>query len=263
MTIALPGVRTASHSTCEVIIIEAFTDELRDHLHQQLAELCFGANAQNYPSIYSRAFAAAEFLRRYDEKDRTRKIGLVGELLCHTLLPFLQTPLESASVYFNKEEQSVKKGFDLTLTDNSGELWYGEVKSSASIATPTQSALHSLLTAAAKDLYEKISEVNRPQLWLSAVTDTNIIVQTSTAKTARDLLLNDLTLIQAKTRPNPNAVLFGVVFREPSTLDVSAEAAALHLNTSTLIKDKFNRVRAMAVRKATLDAIVDSFRGIS
>src|SRR5690606_31574732 len=61
------------------------------------------------------------------------KKGMIGELLAHLLLNYTDNNFTSLSILKNKEEKSIKKGFDIIYCEvDCDKLWYSEVKSGKS-----------------------------------------------------------------------------------------------------------------------------------
>lgn len=67
------------------------------------------------------------FLERYELKKTIQK-GMIGELLTHLLIP-QYIDFNAISIMKNKEENSIRKGFDIVYTDDNNSIWYCEVKS--------------------------------------------------------------------------------------------------------------------------------------
>ena len=87
-------------------------------------------------------------------------MGMVGELLTHLFLANSDRGFTSVNRFFNLEERSIKKGFDLVLRrDRDGELMFVEVKSSASGSKFNASKLLSLLKTSDADIGGKLAFV--------------------------------------------------------------------------------------------------------
>lgn len=239
------------------VLITHLSAEFAALIVEGFARICFGDKATEEPEIYDFAEARDEFIASYRKKKRNSQIGMIGELLCHVLSPHLPAPLSSASLFLNKEERAVKKGFDLVFTDRDATLWYGEVKSSESSVNSAQSAIHNLLSTAAKDLKDKLDDSDRRTPWRSAIMDADALIASNTAVQAKDLLLHDFRVQKQGGTIDSNALLMAVLFREDALPDVDVTSMAVHIATSSVISGQFGRVAGLAIRKATVDAIVD------
>src|SRR5690554_1107215 len=126
----MEGVLLLTAGTSSVVVVERLSEELQELIRARLSAVCHGAvRAAEDEEFYSYSRTVAEFLRRFDPKPKKIKTGMVGELLVHIFAGMTFPSLASGAVFFNKEERSMKKGFDLTFHDDSRqELWYAEVK---------------------------------------------------------------------------------------------------------------------------------------
>jgi hypothetical protein len=124
------GITVVTTGESVAILVHELSDELKTLVRDRLAGICYGsADIVDDPEYYSFEKTVEEFLKRYDTKPDTTKIGMAGELIIHSLMPEHHVDLVNTSILFNKEERSIKKGFDLTFTTSSmDELWYGERK---------------------------------------------------------------------------------------------------------------------------------------
>lgn len=119
-----------SENTVIFCVVERLTDEIKKAMRDDLSRICFGERKSlSGKSIYSYERTIVEFVKRYKTKSEDIKIGMLGELLCHVMLPRFYSHLRPASAYFNAEESSVKKGFDIILYSQLDDsIWFTEVK---------------------------------------------------------------------------------------------------------------------------------------
>ena len=127
------GVIKEDYSDYIIYFIEALSDELKQEIRNRLVAVCHGADqAQSSLKIYSYKETVKEFVKRYKtNKDASedRKKGMIGELLVHVVLE-IEGRFTTASPFFNMEERSFKKGYDVALFETAtNELWIAEVKS--------------------------------------------------------------------------------------------------------------------------------------
>jgi hypothetical protein len=157
--------------------IQNFSDAFKELIRKQLSFICYGAsNAASSRRTYSYCNTIKEFIKRYHEKSEETKKGMIGELLIHILLNEFFTDYETVSPFFNLEERSVKKGFDVVLTYKKDKtMWITEVKSeelhqnkNANRTTIT------LLDTAKLDLFNRLNDIENQSLWLNAVNGAKI-----------------------------------------------------------------------------------------
>ena len=130
----IDGVKIIENSNYSIFYIENFSDEFKQIIREQLQGIWSGfSKADSLPEYYSYKNTLKSFLERYGSKSNEIKKGMIGELLSHILLNFQDNNLTSLSILKNKEEKSIKKGFDIIychIAEN--KLWYSEVKSGRS-----------------------------------------------------------------------------------------------------------------------------------
>jgi hypothetical protein len=99
-------------------------------LQEKIRELLNGvwhgvSNCQENQNIYNYTNTVKDFLDRYQEQSDNTKKGIIGELLTHILIPSYISDLEVISIMKNKEERSIRKGFDIVYSNNSlKNIWY-------------------------------------------------------------------------------------------------------------------------------------------
>ena len=133
--ISIDGIETIITPEYQIYYIESITDELKREIRKRLVRICHGPVGENSPFlIHSYHATIKEFFSRYDTIGTTaeaqnRKKGMIGELLVHVILE-IEGNFSVVSPFFNMEERSFKKGFDVCLYDsNLQNLWITEVKS--------------------------------------------------------------------------------------------------------------------------------------
>lgn len=236
--------------------ITDFSDELRDRVRETFASIAHGAATAAEPvALYSYEHTLKEFMERYSGKDENTKKGMIGELLAHILIPDIFDELTSVSVYFNKEERSIKKGFDIIYCNLSkGVSWYSEVKSGhrSSSHSPDE-ANETLLERARKDLVGKFLE-GRKSLWLSALTDVTMVLDSEKAVSVKVLLSEDSPLKKAHAiSEDKNAILVSMLY-EDSKNPVSLAAVNNYLKEVRESGD-FKDLIVFSVQKHTYEKV--------
>lgn len=200
-----------------------------------------------------------EFLDRYDTKTDLQKKGIIAELLTHVLARHYLDNLEPVSILFNKEERSMRKGFDLIFLEPVyGTVWYSEVKSGHPSATDTPSAkCLDLLRIARTDITDRLTNAPR-SVWFSAVVDSNLTVSERIRPALRRLLEADAP---AK-RPDDfsaAAILIAVVYASP-TNEVNYDDISEYFRNA-YEDELFSDLIVLSVQKETVARVVDFLRG--
>lgn len=238
--------------------VHTFSDEMKTALKDQLAEICYGRKlAAENATFYSFKATLRQFMERYASKRSKTQTGMIGELLTHLLIRELHPDLEPTSIFFNKEEKNIKKGFDLTFVDSPRTaIWYTEVKAGRLGRQGLASKITRLLNDAASDLASKLNSEKRQSLWDSAMYDVSAILADPQGLTVREMLRDDATEAMSPAPPLKNAVLVAVLFHPLTTPDHTA-AELLQQAERIRKRKRFAALRVIAIRKSTLEAIVD------
>lgn len=183
---------------------------------------------------------------------------MIGELLVHVILD-IEGRFIAASPFFNMEERSFKKGFDVALFDeNTNELWIAEVKSGEKqLRQPTaSSAIVGLINTAKNDLDKRLNEENT-NLWLNAINAAKLSMSGSgQQKNAVVKLLvqyADDAVESNSLSQEFNVVLAGVLFHPMSE---HMEASKVGQKHTRVVNEKlFRKVFIMAIQKETFEAV--------
>lgn len=261
------GITVVTTGESVAILVHELSDELKSLVRDRLAGICYGsADIVEDPEYYSFEKTVEEFLKRYDTKPDSTKIGMAGELIIHSLMPEHHVDLVNTSILFNKEERSIKKGFDLTFTTLSmDELWYGEVKSGR-VAKPkpgkeVQSAsakLEQLVATAAGDIHGKLTKQRNRSWWDSAMTDAGKVLQTDDAKSIKKLLRAHSG--NATAGEDGFNVLLGAVVMHESLLDKITLEASAAASKKVTDSQKFRRAKLLVVQQETAELLIDFIR---
>ncbi|WP_295795246.1 Hachiman antiphage defense system protein HamA [Mucilaginibacter sp.] len=176
------GITLLQNNNCFYIIVNVFSDELKGLIRNQLAGVWNGfAEVEESPEIHSYKRTLNSFLDRYRDKAETTKKGMIGELLSHILINEYMQTFTSLSVLKNKEERSIKKGFDIIYFDNiKMNVWYSEVKSGRrESGSETSSEYNTILLNRSHTGISTMFDEKRSSLWESALIDVKLTIQDS------------------------------------------------------------------------------------
>jgi hypothetical protein len=260
----LPGVEKEDYSDYILYFIETLSEELKQEIRSRLVEVCHGADqAQSESKIYSYKATVKEFIKRYktsNDASEDRKKGMIGELLVHVILE-IEGRFTTASPFFNMEERSFKKGFDVSLfEENTNELWIAEVKSGKKQRQQANvsSAIVGLINTAKNDLKERLNEQNA-NLWLNAINAAKVSMSSSGHQ--KDAVVKLLTqcaddAIDENNSSNSfNVVLAGTLFHPMSERMEASKIGQKH--TRVVNESLFKKVFVMAIQKETFEAVYD------
>ena len=181
-----------------ICYIKDFSDNFKKHIKDVLTIVCYGPTIKNSEDIKYYPFkdTIKSFKERYDCKTAKTKTGMLGELLAHVLINLYSDNLKVFSQYFNKEESSIRKGFDILYIDTLHNcIRYGEVKSGEKLPNETVSQYNNgLLYDAESDLKEKLTDSTRTVIWDCAKCDANAYMKSAVTQNyinLHSLLQND------------------------------------------------------------------------
>lgn len=258
----MDGVEITGDGDFKLVLIHCISNELKDHIRAHLSALCYGVpNTREDPGYYSFKRTVQEFLARFNTKPDSTKVGMIGELLTHVLASELFPELENISLYFNKEERSIKKGFDLTFYESAeSTIWYAEVKSGAPGKMNVTAKSKQLMALASSDISEKLGRVDRQSLWDAAINDAQItLVGDDMASTVKALLRKDFTRLLSGVVIDQHVLLSASVFHPLDDelvdgLPIGIARAELESNGT------FKRAKVIAIQKSTVMKIVSFFQ---
>ncbi len=241
-----------------ICAIKYLSDDIKELIRTELSSICFGnilASTGRIPFAYENTLR--EFLTRYQSKSYSIKVGMLGELLCHVFLPKYFPRFLVASPFFNMEERSIRKGFDIVLyEDGHDDAWFAEVKSGevGSIGCKNKKA-KALIELAKNDLIDRFT-ANSSTTWYSALNGIrNALSETSKAKKVLESRIDSFILSSgANGSPSEqNAVLVPVLFEDSSNL-VEIEAL-LEKEAAIVSSGVFSRFMIFAIQKSTVTAL--------
>ncbi len=239
-------------------IIHDLSDELKLLIRKDLSTVCHGAaKVASGNKIYSYKSTLKAFLSRYETKTEKTKTGMIGELLCHITLYHFYTNLKPASPFFNMEEGSIKKGFDLIAIEKGGKgFYFTEVKSGKVGKLDKDKKIHALIDLAKTDLEDRIPNSDST-LWYSAIN--NVELSLESGKPEKTILINCLSeffeAAESGTDKTGDArvILVPVLFESTTnTLDLST----LISKSSNIQSNKtFCDCIVFAIQKSTLEKV--------
>lgn len=115
-------------------IVEKFSEELKELIRENLTSICHGPYRSKYEKkSYHYKKTVKQFNSFSAKYDLEKYKGLVGELLAHIFIKYFNKDMRPVSLFFNMEENSMTKGYDILFAGgNSSKLWVVEVKSGQS-----------------------------------------------------------------------------------------------------------------------------------
>lgn len=243
-----------------IFFIDNFSDEIKDALRQYLSCICHGElNAESGADIYTYKNTLKEFCKRYEKKTPKQKIGQIGELLTHLMMHlFLSNKFCTNSPFFNMEEDSAKKGFDILLSEkDSSNLWYTEVKSGEKKSTETSDQkVYQLLDTACNYLKRTFDE-NNTTLWHNAVNSARCAISDNRVekKDIVKILQENAGYVANGTfvLANQNVIFVGNVFADVSTK--FAETTVQNWCDVFQKKKYCNSFYLIALQKSTYQAV--------
>lgn len=245
-----------------VCYINDLTDEIKQLLRQQLSFICYGRScSESGKELYNYTNTLHEFLERYITKTTKTQKGMIGELLSHLIINEFFSEYYVVSPFFNKEERSIKKGFDVVLSSKSDySIWITEVKSGELHKYKNaDDTTNDLLDTAKRDLIDRLNKENR-SLWLNAINDAKIAYERH--NDLKDSILEILEAYGAKSgTPNSyvsnqmNVFLVSALFASLSDL---INASTIKTTTSQIkAKNLFKGLFIMAIQKGTYERVYE------
>ncbi len=242
--------------------IDDISDELKAVIRARLSEICNGAaKASRTSVIYSYERTLRAFFQKFDPKSTDIQKGMIGELLTHVLLLHYEDYFRPASPYFNMEEDSIKKGFDLVLHHKStSEIWFAEVKAGECGLQTSINKLGSLLSLAKNDLKTALGS-DRNTLWQNAVNGASLVIHDTNLKAQVESLLESYNIkaVNAESASTDyNAVLVAVSFSGAQTFATGEEFQTRHTTQKDM--NEFKDMMSVAMQKDTIQSVIDFLR---
>lgn len=242
-----------SNDNVYICYVEEFTDDLKQKMIEMLSSIWHGLVDSVERPQFNYNTTVKRFLERYKTKTPDTKKGMIGELLTHLLVP-IYINLNAISIMKNKEENSIRKGFDIVYTDENNSIWYCEVKSGGDTNTTENIDVKNinLLNKAKEDIVEH-SLGNRATLWDSVLIDVNSTIFNTEKKLDIKKLLDEDHPDSENRNLNRNIILSSVLYKNLSTkvcpenlknykLGIDSERIFVGLVVFSIQKETYSRI---------------------
>jgi hypothetical protein len=245
--------------------IEYISAELKKLIKKNLSTICHGSHISDYfqDPLYSYRTTLESFLERYDSKTPETKIGMVGELLSHLLITELYDDFNVASAFFNLEENSIKKGFDLILCRTSDKtLWITEVKSGKLHKGKNHDqTTRNLLNSAKQDLNKRLNETEK-KYWYNSINSvrSSLHDETDYKNTLLKILRSEgNNAVDKKATSKDNSVI--LITNLFDSIDTKISLPPIIQFTNKLKKaDIFANTLVFCIQKETYTKVIDFIR---
>jgi hypothetical protein len=254
------GVSIERNKFATVCRIDYFSNELKTEIRNRLSAICHGPDAVSKKSIFSSyKYTIKEFNKRYRSKSENIKKGWIGELLTHLLLIKTRPNFEPASPFFNMEEGSSKKGFDLVVFDNKlNQIWISEVKSGSAGKNNADNVNRSLLNTAKNDLKTRLGE-NETNLWHNAINGAKVALSSGNVKNRINQILEECYQEAAdedQDGSSKNVILISVTYKS-STVDPITFEKVKKKGKKISDEKLFRDVIVFSIQKETYDRVAE------
>ena len=237
--------------------IENISDDFKKIVRKSLINICEGSD----PIDNSYNNTVKEFIDRCDTSKRNeeRKKGMIGELLVHLIMGEFYD-YSPASVLFNLEEKSFKKGYDLLMyspTDKT--LWITEVKSGE---VPEKSEANEkmavLIKRARDDLKERLNNSHKKgELWRNAYNHAKQAIDSpNERKAVLELIKRENNKDRANSSDN-NVLLASVLFFD---LKDSTDSDLIKKSIKDEDEKLFNEIKLISIQENTYDEMLAFLR---
>ncbi|NCA93785.1 MAG: DUF1837 domain-containing protein [Sphingobacteriia bacterium] len=244
-----------------ICYIEDFSNELKQKIREMLSSIWHGAVDSEERQQFNYKQTLKRFLERYNPKTADTKKGMIGELLTHLLIP-QHIDLEAISIMKNKEENSIRKGFDIVYCNKENSVWYCEVKSGGDtnntedIDTKNRALLNN-----AKVGIQSNSLGDRATLWDSVLIDVNSTVFNDQRKIDIKKLLDEHHPDTASRNMDRNVILSSVLYKSLNPkissdnlreykLEVDSENVFIGLIVFSIQKSTYKKIEDFLVEES-------------
>jgi hypothetical protein len=255
------GVTIIQEDGFVICFINELSDEIKSIIRNELSAICHGRSEVEEYGLERHSFnkTLSEFLIRYDPKSDNIKKGMMGEFIAHLIIHKVLPKLKTISILFNKEELSIRKGFDLTYVELEGStIWYGEVKSGEVDTNDTPDGKNKTLLNDSKNGMREFLTGNRPNLWNSVIIDVGLSLAQNERKNVKELLDADITQIRDREAVKKNAILISVLFHN-TQYKVTIDSIREQYSQITA-EDIFEKIILFSIQKSTYSRIVEFLR---
>jgi hypothetical protein len=238
-----------------LFLISHISTDLESLILKNISSICYGHGTLKYSNNYDHKKTIVEFLKRYNKKDPRTKKGMIGELLAHVLIINHMQHFVQGSPFFNTQERSIKKGFDIVYYDKSSQgIWLSESKSGQTKKHDSKAKTFSLINSAKSDIHSKMNNVKLTQ-WQTAIFDAQIAVdQDDVKQTVIDLLESAKNqLAQNNAVSKQNVILISVLFRDLADSINFSDIQQKYTDISKL--NLFNKLMVVSLQKETYSKV--------
>lgn len=254
----MDGVIERGSEESKILEIRVLSEDLKKKIEEEIQVICCGEEAINSNWYYHSFRKVIKELNLRLNKEHNNKKGLIGELLLNIIIREF-TDMKVVSPFFNMEERSVKKGFDIIAIDGAQKLWIIESKSGElgeGLITATEK-IRERLQEAKRDLKDRLDGENA-QLWLNARGSINGYLADPNEKNAVISILSKMS--ETHIREDKNVLLGGVVFCSFDTNINEEKLSGLY--DSILGEEIFADLKMIAIHKQTYETIINFFKSL-
>lgn len=258
----LKGSQCNKQNNYALIHIDSFSAEIKELIRENITTICHGKSIASrsknrITSNYENTIK--ELLVRLDTNEKFQK-GMVGELLTHILINYYYTEYYIISPFFNLEQRSIKKGFDIVLFSKKiKDIFITEVKSGElNKSKDSSSATRSLLNIAKSDLKTRLNK--NVSIWQNALYAAIVAIHGSNIMNSVIELLEDTyrEIISGNTQTsNKNVIIVSVLFN--TLCDKVKESTIIGISKEIIDENLFKSVIVLSIQKETYQKVIDFF----
>lgn len=253
----IDGVKYQKSNNCSFFIIEHLSGEFKNIIKTQLSGIFNGlAHATELPNILTLNSTLKSFVQRYQSKDANTKKGMIGELLAHLLINNFHEELNSVSILKNKEDKSIKKGFDIIyFNPSTNKLWFSEVKSGESDSDENNaSESNKILLNRSKVSIQTLFSDDRDVLWESALIDVQLTISSNARRiNISELLSSEINVINRDSQKH--VILVSTLYHDIA--DEVEFQSLLDYYNNLVAENIFLDIIIMSIQKRTYDAVAN------
>lgn len=234
-----------------IFIKETDYERIKTLIKENLIGLCWGKENTECFDIKD---VINEFIERFSKKSIEQQYGYIGEFIYYLYILQNDKILKPLSIFFNQEERSFKKGFDLLGFDGEN-MWYSEVKSGNSSGKDIDSYNLERLSTAYNDIKDKLKIRNRnTNYWDTAKSNLCKIENSKDERSRLSKILDD----DKKIEFIKNKIITSVIFDKSDLL-----------LDNNKVKDKYDRLKCLeknitiiCIRKKTIEKVISILKEV-
>lgn len=234
-----------------IFIKETDYERIKTLIKKNLIGLCWGKENTECFDIKD---VINEFMERFSKKSIEQQYGYIGEFIYYLYILQNDKILKPLSIFFNQEERSFKKGFDLLGFDGEN-MWYSEVKSGNSSGKDIDSYNLERLSTAYNDIKDKLKIRNRnTNYWDTAKSNLCKIENSKDERSRLSKILDD----DKKIEFIKNKIITSVIFDKSDLL-----------LDNNKVKDKYDRLKCLeknitiiCIRKKTIEKVISILKEV-